>query len=116
LTELALDDLHAIQQFSVKEWGRQTADQYLNQIEAALDRIQQNPNLLHLEPDILKGLSFYRVKKHLLVCDCCDDFIIVLTIVHTSMDVQSRLLELEPRLVAESQLLRAKLHGMSSDD
>ena len=34
---------------------------------------------------------------------------IVLTVIHASMDIPNRLLDLEPRLIAESQLLRARL-------
>jgi plasmid stabilization system protein ParE len=116
LTQRALSDLRAIEQFSIMEWGRKTADNYLDDIAAALDRLQKNPGILRLEPDFAPGLCFYRVKKHFLVCDDQDDLVIVLTIIHTSMDLPARLLELEPRLVTESQLLRAKLRGPSSKD
>jgi toxin ParE1/3/4 len=116
LTHRALSDLRAIEQFSIKEWGRKIADKYLDDIAAALDRLRQNPEILRLEPDFAPGLYFYRVKKHFLVCDAQDDLIIVLTVIHTSMDLPARLLELEPRLAVESQLLRTKLHGSSSKD
>lgn len=116
LTHRALSDLRAIEQFSIKEWGRKIADKYLDDIAAALDRLRQNPEILRLEPDFAPGLYFYRVKKHFLVCDDQDDLIIVLTVIHTSMDLPARLLELEPRLAVESQLLRTKLHGSSSKD
>lgn len=115
-TQRALSDLRAIEQFSVKEWGRKTADKYLDDLEAALDRLRENPDILRLEPDFAPGLHFYRIKKHFLVCDYQDDLVIVLTIVHTSMDLPVRLLELEPRLAIESQLLRTKLHGPASQD
>ncbi len=95
---------------------RKTADKYLDDISAALDRLQENPEILRLEQDLAPGLYFYRVKKHFLVCDYQDGLIIVLAVIHTSMDIPARLLELEPRLAAESQLLRAKLRGTSSKD
>jgi toxin ParE1/3/4 len=116
LTQRALSDLREIERFSIREWGRKTADRYLDDIEAALDRLRENPEILRLEPDFAPGLHFYRVKKHFLVCDCQDALIIVLTVIHTSMDLPARLLELEPRLATESQLLRAKLHGTSFKD
>lgn len=116
LTQRALSDLRAIERFSIKEWGRKTSDKYLEGIEAALDRLRENPEILRLEPDFAPGLHFYRVKKHFLVCDYQNDLVIVLTVIHTSMDLPLRLLELEPRLTTESQLLRAKLHGPSSKD
>lgn len=110
LTHRALADLREVERFSVKEWGRKTAKKYLDDIATALDRLQENPEILRLEPDFSPGLFFYRVKKHFLVCDYHDDLIVVLTVIHTSMDLPSRLLELELRLATESQLLRARLH------
>jgi toxin ParE1/3/4 len=116
LTQRALGDLRAIEKLSIKEWGRKTADKYLDDVAAALDRLRENPEILRLEPDFAPGLYFYRVKKHFLVCDIHDALVIVLTVIHTSMNLPARLLELEPRLAAESQLLRTKLHGPSSRD
>ena len=110
LTHRALSDLREIECWSVKEWGRKTADNYLNDIAAALDRLSENPRILRLEPDFSPGLFFYRVKKHFLVCDYSSETVIVLAVIHTSMDLPSRLLELEPRLIAESQFLQNKLH------
>ena len=113
LTWRALADLRAIERYSVKEWGRRTANDYLVDIAAALDRLSEDSAILRLEPDFSPGLYFYRVKKHVLVCDYQGDTVIVLTLIHTSMDVPTRLLELEPRLVAESQMLQARLHRKS---
>lgn len=110
ITQRALADLRAIERYSVKEWGQKTADNYLDDIADALDRLCENPGILRLEPDFSPGLYFYRVQKHVLVCDYQRDTVIVLTLIHTSMDLPTRLLELEPRLVAESQVLQAKLH------
>lgn len=111
LTERALSDLNEIDRYSVKEWGRKTADQYLAEFSAALDRLRENSEILRLEPDFAPGLYFYRVKKHCLVCDYHGTTIIVLTIIHTSMDLPSRLSELEPRLIAEAVVLRSRLRS-----
>jgi len=116
LTQRAIAELVAIEQFSITEWGRKTADKYLDEIEAALDRLRENPDILRLEPEFAPGLYFYRVKKHFLVCDIQEDLIIVLTLIHTSMHLPSRLLELEPRLVAEARLLRSRLLDHSGGD
>lgn len=114
LTQRALQDLRAIERFSIKEWGRKTADKYLDDIAAALDRLREQPELLRLEPDFAPGLYFYRVRKHVLVCDTHEVLVIVLTVLHTSMELPARLSELEPRLAIESQLLRAKLRRSGS--
>lgn len=73
VTEWALRDIAEIEAYSIAEWGRRTAARYLEDIEAALDRIQEKPDLLRPEYGAEEGfhaeLSFYRVNKHLLVCD-----------------------------------------------
>jgi plasmid stabilization system protein ParE len=115
LTQRALGDLREAEQFSIREWGRKTAVRYLDDIAKALDRLQEDPEILRLEPDFAPGLYFYRVKKHFLVCDYQDDFIIVLTVIHTSMDLPARLLELEPRLATETQMLRTRLHRSTAE-
>jgi toxin ParE1/3/4 len=108
LTHQALMDLREIERYSVKRWGRKSADKYLDDIAAALDRLADNPDVLRLEPNFAPGLFFYRVHKHVLVCDDQGSTVIVLTVIHTRMDLPARLVELEPRLIAESQILRSK--------
>ncbi|MFN9039317.1 MAG: type II toxin-antitoxin system RelE/ParE family toxin [Planctomyces sp.] len=116
LTRRAIEDLRQIERHSVKEWGRKVADKYLDDVTAALDRISQSPQLLQDDRVGIPGLSFYRIRRHVLVCDYRDNSVIVLTVIHTSMDLPARLLELESRLLTEAQILRARLHGDSSAD
>ena len=116
LTRRAIEDLRQIERHSVKEWGRKVADKYLDDLTAALDRLSQSPQLLQDDRVGIPGLSFYRIRRHVLVCDYRDNSIIVLTVIHTSMDLPARLLELESRLLTEAQILRARLYGDSSAD
>src|SRR5262249_24959076 len=109
LTERALADIRDIECFSAKEWGRKTAERYLDDIEAALGRISENPQLLRVEPDLAPALHFYRVRKHLLVCDDLDGSVCVLAVVQAGMDLPSRLAELEPVFVAELRWLHDRL-------
>ncbi|MFN9136679.1 MAG: type II toxin-antitoxin system RelE/ParE family toxin [Planctomyces sp.] len=94
--------------------GKKVADKCLDDVTAALDRISQSPQLLQDNRVGIPGLSFYRIRRHVLVCDYRDNSVIVLTVIHTSMDLPARLLELESRLLTEAQILRARLHGDSS--
>lgn len=114
LTERAIDDVRQIAAFSVERWGRRTAERYLADIEAALDRLAEQPGLLRLEPRLVAGLYCYRVQRHVLVCDLTAERLTVVTLLHTSMDLPARLAELEPRLLVEAELLRHKLHGDST--
>jgi toxin ParE1/3/4 len=111
LTERALRDIAGIEKFSVREFGRKVANRYLASLEAAISRITEDPSLLRSEPDCHPWLRFYRAEKHLMVCDYQDSGrIIVLTVIHASMDIPSRLTELEPTLMAETELLHQRLH------
>ena len=112
-TERAISDLRGIEHYSVAEWGARAAAKYFDEVTAAIDRISENPDLLAREPAFAKGLYFYRIRKHVLVCDYRDQTIVVLAVVHTAMDLRARLVELEPRLSAEVKMLREKLHRRS---
>jgi toxin ParE1/3/4 len=109
LTERALRDLANIERFSVEHWGRRAATRYLSDIEAAMQRIRRQPELLRTEEDFHTALRFYSVNKHVLVCDVLPDAIFVLTILHSSMDIPIRLNELSPTLALETELLHRKL-------
>ena len=111
LTHRALQDIQAIFDYSAEHWGKQAAEKYLDAIESGLDRIKTQPRLLRPEPDFHGTLTFYRIEKHLLVCDARPASIVILTVVHASMDIPARLAELEPTLAAEVQLLHRKLRA-----
>jgi toxin ParE1/3/4 len=101
LTDRALRDLQGIERYSVEEWGRDAAEKYLADLEAGLQRVRENPRLLQPNLELHESLRFYRVKKHLLVCDVQSNEIVVLTVIHATMDIPSRLAELQPSLGAE---------------
>lgn len=109
LTERTLQDLVSIEEYSIENWGKRVANRYLDDIEAALQRISDNPDVLREEPNFHNCLYFYRVNKHLLVCDVQRDLIFVLTILHGNMDISERLAELEPTLKLEVELLHKQL-------
>ena len=108
LTERALHDIAEIERYSIEQFGRKSAHKYISDIEAALSRLQENPTLLRAEEDLHPGLCFYRVSKHLLVCDVQPTTIFLLTVIHASRDIPSRLAEMQPNLRLEVEVLREK--------
>ncbi len=102
-------DIRAIHAYSVERWGQATADEYVDQLDSALQRLEESPGLLRQEPEFASKLCFYRCNKHYFVCDRIGDRIYVLTVVHTSMDLPKRIGDFEPSLVAEAEILHRKL-------
>ena len=109
LTDRKLQDLVSIKDYSIDVWGKKVAAGYMGDFESALQRISDNPGLLRSEPNLHEYLYSYRVKKHLLVCDIQTTAIFVLTVLNASMDIPERLLELEPTLKLEVEMLHQQL-------
>ena len=110
MTQRSLHDLIAIEAYSVEQFGRRVANQYLDKLESGINRLKENPELLREEQPFHASLKFYRIEKHVLVCETgVRGKIIVLTLLHGSMDIPARLAELEPALVMEVAVLLTKL-------
>lgn len=109
LTRRAMLDLHEIKDYSIQAFGQNVASEYLDDVEAALSMIQEYPDLLKSKKNISNFFQFYQVRNHYLVCTRAKRHVIVLTIKHCQMDIPERLLELEPNLLKEAELLYGKL-------
>jgi len=109
LTNRTLQDLISIEDYSIDTWGKKVAARYMDDFESALQRISDNPGLLRSEPNLHEYLYFYRVNKHLLVCDIQPTAIFVLTVLNANMDIPERLLQLEPTLNLEVEMLHEQL-------
>jgi toxin ParE1/3/4 len=105
LSRRASLDIAGIREFSVEKWGEKVAEDYLDEIERALSRLSQRPNLLRTKHEFSPHFRFYRVQRHFLVCSLIQDNVYVLAVRHCSMDLPNRLAELEPNLLEEADLL-----------
>jgi toxin ParE1/3/4 len=75
LTHRAMLDLIEINEYSIQEFGQKIAEKYLDDIEAALLLIREQPRLLISKKDASNFFQFYPVRKHHLICMCkryCD--------------------------------------------
>lgn len=108
-TDRALFDLTQILEYTEETWGKRTANKYRDKFASAFDRLKGHPEFLQQFPEIHEGVRFYRVEKHLLVCEVIRKRdIIVLAIPHASMDLPKRMKDLLPQLSAEIELLRKR--------
>ncbi len=111
LTQSALASINEIERFSIENWGKKVAARYIDDLEAGLIRIQEHSELLRPQPEFHPDFCFYRVNKHLLVCDRQANSIIVLAAIHAAQDIPERLAELEPTLAQEVEILHKKLQA-----
>ncbi len=88
---------------------KKTAEKYLDDIEAALLLIKEQPKLLLSKNNTSRLFQFYPVRNHYLICTRVKNIVIVLTIKRCQMDLLERLNELEPGLQQEAELLYKKL-------
>jgi len=109
LTRRALFDVDELDRDSAERWGGQVADQYLADIQAAVERLGELPSLLRSHEGVSLRLRFYRVREHVLICDVMDGDIYVLAIRHARMDLPRRIAELEPQLVHEAEFLHQRI-------
>jgi toxin ParE1/3/4 len=114
LTERALRDIANIESYSLERFGKEVAARYIGKLEAGIGRVSDNAEILCEESPFHQSLKFYRIEQHLLVCETgIEDKIIILTLLHASMDIPSRLAELEPRLSIEAEMLLTQLYRSS---
>ena len=110
LTDRALRDIAGFESHSIEQFGKRVAVRYVAKLEAGISRLSDNPDLLREETPFHQSLKFYRVEQHLLVCETgIEGKIIILTLLHASMDIPSRLAELEPNLSMETDMLLKQL-------
>ncbi len=109
LTRRAIEDFAEIEAYSIQAWGPRVADDYIAKFEAAFELLRLSPDLLRLKREFSGRLVFYRVEKHWLVCDMIDDDVYVLTVKHGSVDMPTRIAELEPQLIQESELVYRRI-------
>lgn len=109
ITARAYQDLDEIEAYTLRVWGPQQSEKYLDTIYAAIDRIMENPSqLLKSNDRISENLFFYRVEKHFIFCDADENRLSVLSIQHVARDLVARIGELEANLPKEAEILHKK--------
>ena len=113
LARRAATDIAEIERFSVAQWGRRVAEEYLDGIEHALVRLRAQPELLRTRPQISRHFGLYRVGQHFLVGVIVDQNVYILAACHAAIDLPNRLMEWEPGLLAEAEQLHRRFLAQS---
>ncbi len=91
LSSLAQNDLTAILEYTIQQWGDNQADKYLEQIKSGLSKIQDNPNIGRVRTDISDRHRSILIEKHIVIYIVQDKQIFVSRILHQSRDIKTAL-------------------------
>jgi toxin ParE1/3/4 len=109
LTRRANLDLVDIYDYSIEQWGERVADEYIHGLQSSLLLLQENPKLLTFNHNISSRFQCFRHQKHWLICENIGGVIIVLTVLHSSMNLLENLRKYEPSLEQEAEILYRRL-------
>jgi toxin ParE1/3/4 len=109
LTRHALMMLHNIHVRSTEQWGGATADRYMDEVYAVLNKITANPNLGKLRKPRSMPFSMVPAGKHFIVYDRFNKGVVVLTLLHQRRDIEHIIADREPSFLAEIEALKKNL-------
>ena len=90
ITEKAGSDLENIWLFTFKNWSVEQADRYYELIMNEIFFLSEHPTVGSIVDHIRKGYRVSRVKSHLIFYKYDPEgFIIVIRILHCSMDIEN---------------------------
>ena len=94
LTNKANDDLDEIWEYTFDEWSEMQADKYYFVILECCQFISENQNSGKKYSEIDNNLFGYFINKHIIFYQKISEFkILVVRILHTKMDLKSRIKE-----------------------
>ena len=91
LSAAADADLAAILDFSIAQFGRETAEAYLRGIDKALDLLRRHPGVGALRAEITPPVRCLPHRSHRIFYDIEGDTVWIVRVIHASMDVEGRL-------------------------
>ena len=87
---LARDDLRSILTYGVEEYGRDQAESYLRVIDVTIDRVREFPEIGAIYSGLKQPLRSIISGKHRIFYERSDDIIMIIRVLHQSMDVRAR--------------------------
>lgn len=92
LTTAARQDIIDIGRFTAGKWGKRQRDKYLKQLDDAFKLLARQPEIGRDADDIKPGYKKYFQGSHIIFYrDGTDSTIVVIRILHYSMDVDQHL-------------------------
>ena len=91
LTPAAERDLESIWIYTVREWGIEQADRYIDLLTTAFAALAQKPNTAQSCEHILPGYRQWGVERHMIYFRITEYGIAVVRILHDRMDARRHL-------------------------
>lgn len=92
LTPSAKSDLIEIWDYTVRTWGEQHAEKYLQDIEDTLNELAASPGLGRQRPEIAPGYFSFPARKHIIFYLNSGHHIDIIGILHGKMDIDKNLM------------------------
>ena len=88
ISELALEDLDNIWEYTVEEWSIEQANKYYNEIFSAIGKICENSEIGKPIDQVKKGHRRTNVKFHFIIYKVKGTTIYIDRILHQKMDIE----------------------------
>ncbi|WP_422137538.1 type II toxin-antitoxin system RelE/ParE family toxin [Endozoicomonas sp. ALC020] len=86
----ARQDLEGIYDYTVSEFGEEQADLYIRNLFDTFQRLAETPGFARCRDDLRKGLKSYPVKAHIVFFRETVNGVLIIRVLHQSMDFQSQ--------------------------
>ncbi|MEQ8707691.1 MAG: type II toxin-antitoxin system RelE/ParE family toxin [Rhodospirillales bacterium] len=91
ISRKAQEDIREIGLYTQKTWGKKQRRNYLNGLEKCFRQITENPSLAPEHPEFEPVVRIHPFQKHLIVYISGPESLLIVRVLHASMDVTTRL-------------------------
>lgn len=91
LTHAAADDLDAIFEHSLAQFGLDQTERYVISLKNCLDLLASNPHLGKNASELRQGYQRFPHESHVVFYQVIDDGILIVRLLHASMDTARHL-------------------------
>ena len=109
LTRQAARMLRDIHTHSIKQWGEATADRYMTELYAVMNKIAADPALGKVRKHRSTPFLMVPAGKHYVVYDAFAKGVVILTLLHQHRDIECLIADGEPRFLAEIMAIKQSL-------
>jgi len=111
LTRRAALDLQDIYKHSLQEWGEATANSYMTDLYAAMNKAVVNPDYGLLRQHRAAPFLMISARQHFVVYERIPQGVAILTLLHQVRDIESLIEGLSPSFLQEVKKLQEAIPG-----